>query len=116
MARARWIFLKRFNETAGRHLTSDLQNKSSPRSKNIPLSISVNQNYKSCHLIPEEGRWPSSPRLGWDAVDAGGVLDEAQSAYGEVVWSWRRNAGAKLAGAIPPATVANSQFTGEITL
>jgi hypothetical protein len=38
--------------------------------------------------------------LGWDAVDAGGVrrllaLDETLSAYGEVVWSWRRDAGAK---------------------
>ena len=39
----------------------------------------------------------------WDgiAVDAGGVRrflapDEALSAYGEVVWSWRRDAGAKL--------------------
>src|SRR6266516_1035112 len=27
-------------------------------------------------------------------------------AYGEVVWSWRRDAGAKLAGSVPPATVA----------
>jgi hypothetical protein len=39
--------------------------------------------------------------LGWDAVDAGGVgrffaPDEALSAYGEVVWSWRRDAGVKL--------------------
>src|SRR2546425_7303327 len=27
-------------------------------------------------------------------------------AYGEVVWSWRRDAGAKLAGSVPRATVA----------
>src|SRR6266536_5545516 len=27
-------------------------------------------------------------------------------AYGEVVWSWRRDAGAKLAGSVPPVTVA----------
>ena len=33
--------------------------------------------------------------------------DENAEAYGEVVWSWRRDAGAKLAGSIPPATVAN---------
>ena len=33
--------------------------------------------------------------------------DENAKAYGEVVWSWRRDAGAKLAGSIPPATVAN---------
>ncbi len=30
-------------------------------------------------------------------MDAGSALDEALSAYGEVVWSWRRDAGAKLA-------------------
>ena len=33
--------------------------------------------------------------------------DENAKAYGEVVWSWRRDAGAKLAGSVPPATVAN---------
>src|SRR5438552_18486490 len=32
--------------------------------------------------------------------------DEALFSYGEVVWSWRRDAGAKLAGGIPPVTVA----------
>ena len=47
-----------------------------------------------------------------DAVDAlaSGVFfapDENAKAYGEVVWSWRRDAGAKLAGSVPPATVAN---------
>ena len=45
-----------------------------------------------------------------DAVDAlaSGVFtpDENAKAYGEVVWSWRRDAGAKLAGSVPPATVA----------
>jgi hypothetical protein len=35
-----------------------------PLNKNIPLHISVNQNYKSRRLIPEEGRWPSSPSVG----------------------------------------------------
>jgi hypothetical protein len=31
------------------------------------------------------------------------------------VWSWRRDAGAKLAGAIRPATVTTSPLTGEST-
>src|SRR2546423_7500320 len=34
--------------------------------------------------------------------------DENAKAYGEVVWSWRRDAGAKLAGGVPPATVTTS--------
>ena len=46
-------------------------------------------------------------------MDAGSALDEAVSAYGEVVWSWRRDAGAKSAGAIPLATVTTSPLTGE---
>jgi hypothetical protein len=37
---------------------------SSPKRKNIPLHISVNQNYNHRRLIPEEGRWPSSPNVG----------------------------------------------------
>jgi hypothetical protein len=73
---------------------------SSPQNKNISLPISANQNYNHCRLIPEEGRWPSSPDVG---VGCGGrgwrrrvfAPDEALSAYGEVVWSWRRDAGAK---------------------
>ena len=40
-------------------------------------------------------------------------LDEALSAYGEVVWSWRRDAGVKFASKSLRATVANSPFTGE---
>jgi hypothetical protein len=37
-------------------------------------------------------------------------------AYGEGVWSWRRGAGAKLAGGVPPMTEAKQPFSGEITL
>src|ERR1700754_2437981 len=37
---------------------------SSPLRKNIPLSISANQNYKPRRLIPEEGRRPSSLHVG----------------------------------------------------
>ena len=39
-------------------------------------------------------------------MDAGGAADEsAILADGEVVWSWRLDAGVKLAEATPPATV-----------
>jgi len=42
-------------------------------------------------------------------VAASGVFlmpDESAAAYGEVVWSWRRDPGVKSAGVVPPATVA----------
>ena len=39
-------------------------------------------------------------------VDAGGVLDEALFGYGEVVWSWRRDAGVKFVSKSSRATVA----------
>jgi hypothetical protein len=43
-------------------------------------------------LIPEEGRWPSSPNVGmglrWTRVaSALSCADETPTAYGEVVWS-----------------------------
>jgi len=42
-----------------------------------------------------------------DAVASGDSSpDENAAAYGEVVWSWRRDPGVKLAGSVPPATVA----------
>jgi hypothetical protein len=93
---------------------------SSPGIKNIPLHISGNQNYKSRRLIPEEGRRPSSPNVGMGCggrfgVRRGFTPDENVKAYGEVVWSWRRDAGVKLAGSIPPATVAKEPLTGEST-
>ena len=47
-----------------------------------------------------------------DVMDAlaSGVFNAGRNAraYGEVVWSWRRDAGAKLAGSVPPATVTTS--------
>ena len=69
---------------------------------------------------PEEGRRPSSPTLGQDAVDAFGVRrisspDETPKVDGEVVWFWRRDAGVKLAGSIPLMTVTTSPLTGEST-
>jgi hypothetical protein len=57
-------------------------------------------------LIPEEGRWPSSPSVGMGCGGRGQrqaflAPDETLFAYGKVVWSWRRDAGAKLCGTFP---------------
>jgi hypothetical protein len=42
------------------------------------------------------------------------MLDEALAAYGEVVWSWRRDPGVKLARSIALTTVArNAAHRGE---
>jgi hypothetical protein len=44
------------------------------------------------------------------------ALDETPFAYGEVVWSWRRDAGAKLCGEVfRKVTVTTSPLTGEST-
>ena len=69
---------------------------------------------------PRRGVRDRHEALGWDAVDACGVRrlfapDEALSAYGEVVWSWRRDAGVKLAGSFSQVTVTTSPLTGEST-
>src|SRR5439155_12928495 len=74
---------------------------SSPGSKNISLHISVNQNYNSARLAPTRGAYHDRHDT-WGAGCDGrfGVRrffapDENAEAYGEVVWSWRRDAGAK---------------------
>ena len=41
--------------------------------------------------------------------------DENAAAYGEVVWSWRRDRGVKLADDIPLATVARNAAHREST-
>src|SRR5262249_44817231 len=52
------------------------------------------------------GRWPGVRRVR--------PPDETPTADGEVVWSWRRDRGVKLAGEIPPTTVArNAAHRGE---
>ena len=88
---------------------------SSPEIKNIPLACFCKSELYSRHLIPERGVGRRHCTLGWDAVDAGSALDEVLFAYGEVVWSWRRDAGVKLVSKSSRATVANSPFTGEST-
>jgi hypothetical protein len=55
--------------------------------------------------------------VGRDAVDA--MARDRRTALfadGEVVWSWRPDAGVKLAGGIPQATVARKPVTGESAL
>src|SRR5438105_2373837 len=82
------------------------------RIKNIPLHNSGNRNYNCARLAPTRGAYHDRHDT-WGAGCDGrfGVRrffapDENAEAYGEVVWSWRRDAGAKLAGSVPPATVA----------
>src|SRR4029453_5969296 len=78
----------------------------------IPLDSSANQNYNSpipCRMrdvsrssrhvgAGGDGRW------GVSAVQT--ARTKTLTAYGEVVWSWRRDPGVKLAQSITPATVA----------
>src|SRR5436309_3474215 len=82
--------------------------------KNISLHNSGNQNYNCARLAPTRGAYHDRHDT-WGAGCDGrfGVRrfltpDENAKAYGEVVWSWRRDAGAKLAGSVPPATVTTS--------
>src|SRR2546423_14896915 len=85
---------------------------SSPGSKNILLHNSENQNYNSACLAPARGAYHDRHDT-WGAGCGGrfGVRrfltpDENARAYGEVVWSWRRDPGVTPAGVFPPATVA----------
>jgi hypothetical protein len=79
-----------------------VRNRVKPQNQNIPLFHFCKSELQLRRLIPEEGRWPSSPSVGMGCGGPGSVKrllapDEALFAYGEVVWSWRRDAGAKLA-------------------
>src|SRR5439155_8857308 len=72
---------------------------------------------------PQEGRiMIVTTRGARDAVDAlaSGVFltpDENARAYGEVVWSWRRDPGVTPAGVFPPATVARkAAHRGELDI
>src|SRR5438552_14092036 len=74
---------------------------SSPTIKNISLHNSGNQNYNCARLAPTRGAYHDRHDT-WGAGCDGrfGVRrfltpDENAKAYGEVVWSWRRHAGAK---------------------
>ena len=67
-------------------------------------------------LSQEEGRRPSSRT--WDRERWTRKLrpTSAADAYGEVVWSWRPDAGVKLGGVIREVTVARKPVTGESAL
>src|SRR5438477_11789322 len=74
---------------------------SSPEMENISLHNSGNQNYNSARLAPTRGAYHDRhDTLGAGCDGRFGVRcfltpDENAKAYGEVVWSWRRDAGAK---------------------
>src|SRR5207237_3153018 len=74
-----------------------------------------NQPQNAARLAADEGRWPSSRTCGEMRWTRELQLTCVAQAYGEVVWSRRRGAGVKLAGGVPPATVAKEPFTGEST-
>ena len=78
-----------------------------PQSKNIPLVTSGKSLIIFAPPGPHEGRFAIvTMRRAGDAMDAlaSGVFfapDENAEAYGQVVWSWRRDAGVKLGGKFP---------------
>jgi len=82
------------------------QAQESKRIKNISLHNSGNQNYNSARLAPARGAYHDRhDTLGAGCDGRFGVRrflapDENAEAYGEVVWSWRRDAGAKLCGRV----------------
>ena len=80
--------------------------------KNILLNNSGNQNYNYARPGPTRGAYHDRHDT-WGAGCDGrfGVRrfltpDENAKAYGEVVWSWRRDAGAKPCGIFRKVTVA----------
>ena len=63
------------------------------------LTRRANQRYQLARLTRQEGRLAIVTNVRWDAVDAQAATDErSSSADGEVVWSWRPDAGAKSCG------------------
>src|SRR5947199_1919162 len=66
-------------------------------------------------LVPP---WPAEGRFAivtmrwagmrWTLAASGDLTGRNAAAYGEIVWSWRRDRGVKLAGVVPPMTVARS--------
>jgi hypothetical protein len=85
---------------------------SSHRIKNIPFFRIPNPWHDSAVSRPLRDVSRSSRYVGqrcdgtlWRQRDFGRA-DENAAAYGEIVWSWRRDPGATLAGSIPPATGA----------
>ena len=94
---------------------------SSPGSKNISLYRNSDLRYLSGQPVPHEGtyhdRHDALVRVAMDAAAPGGLCspDETFAAYGEIVWSWRRDPGATLA--VRPAGNGGKKgrFPGEST-
>jgi hypothetical protein len=92
------------------------KNLSSPFAKNIPLNLSGKSALPTRPSHPMRGALRNVTNARWDAVDADSLRRRTQAvADGEVVWSWRPDAGAKLRGSIRAATVAREPVTGEST-
>ena len=78
-----------------------------------------NQWHRSGHPAPPRDVSRSSRNVARVAMDAVGVRrarspDVTPAAYGEVVWSWRRDRGVYFAGGIPQTTVTkNAAHRGE---
>ena len=91
---------------------------SSPCAENIPLAYSVNQKYKPSRLIPEEGRWPSSPSVGMGCDGRGSVRRFLRRTKrcprtAKSCGSGAATLAPSSAGAIPPATVTTSPLHRE---
>jgi hypothetical protein len=74
---------------------------SSPVCKNIFISFRPKSPAYSTYPVPQEGRFAIVTDVGRDAVDADALLTNSAEADGEVVWSWRLDAGAKPGGSFP---------------
>jgi hypothetical protein len=79
------------------------ENLSTPARENIPLRVCPKSNLQFPMSRPTRGAYRDRHgRWAWDAMDAavsGAIIARTNDAatYGEVVWSWRSDAGAKVA-------------------
>src|SRR5437667_8924150 len=78
-----------------------------PFAKIFLFQPEANQFTDSRRPVPKEGRCATSSTRGGMRWTRAVRLTKRAAADGEVVWFWRPDAGVKLAGAIPPMTVAN---------
>ena len=84
------------------------ENLSSPQAKNIllyrtPKSVAYADPFRPVKRGRIRDRHDTSGRDAMDAAASGAFFspDESKAAYGEVVWSWRRDRGVYLAGPYP---------------
>ncbi len=72
--------------------------------KSGPYSVSARATMRDVRAIVTERGAGCDGRCGVSAVQT--VRTKTLAAYGEVLWSWRRDPGVKLAGGVPLTTVA----------